>query len=114
MCELLPRCGLDVQDICEPDLDEREPRASIVSLMLGVLFVAICVVIVGFGAAYFLEGVGLAMFLPAWRDHHTDARQEWIAEQGQGPTTVERWTFRLCAVAFAVLLVSGYWFGGAA
>ncbi len=91
-----------------------EPVISIVSLLLAAVIVATLVASIGFGVSYFLHGVGLAAFLPAWRDHHTDARQEWIREQGEGPHVVERWTLRLCLVAFVVLLATGYWFGGAA
>lgn len=98
----------------QDDETDGEPVISIVSLMLGLLVVAMLVAAIGFGGAYFLSGVGLAVFLPAWRDHNTEARQEWIREQGEGPHAVERWTFRLCLVAFAVLMVSGYLFGGAA
>lgn len=115
MHDFIPRPGLGAED-------DDEGCVSPLSLVLAFLLIAVVAVGSIFGAAYFmrhigisglLRGIGLAVFLPAWRDHHADDRQEWIREQGEGPHVVERWTFRLCLVAFAVLMVSGY-FGGAA
>ena len=112
--------------ITQPEPDEDDTGAgciSLLSLILTMLLLGAFAVVSIFGAAYWLQhigisgllrGVGLAVFLPVWRDHHTDARQEWIAEQGEGAHAVEKLVFRVCLVAFAALLVSGYWFGGAA
>ncbi len=94
--------------------EDNEPVIGIVSLLLAAVIVAALVAAIGFGASYFLQGVGLAVFLPVWRDHHTDDRQEWIREQGQDAHPAERLVFRVCLIGFAVLMVSGYWFGGAA
>jgi len=82
-----------------------EPVISIVSLLLAALIVGALVAAIGFGTSYFLKGVGLAAFLPAWRDHNTEARQEWIAEQGQKATRVEWVMLKTCAVAFVLAVV---------
>lgn len=115
-----PDIGLDAES--ELIDDPSEGCISLLSLILALLLISALMVGLIFGAAYWLQhfgisellrGIGLAAFLPAWRDHHTADRQEWIREQGEGPHVVEKWTLRLCLVAFAVLMVSGY-FGGAA
>lgn len=107
-----PDIGWDAES--EMFEDPSESCISIVSLLLAAVIVAALVAAIGFGASYFLQGVGLAVFLPVWRDHNTEARQEWVREQGEGPHPAERLVFRVCLIGFAVLMVSGYWFGGAA
>lgn len=98
----------------EPDEETHEDEARAGYAALGILLILLSAAIVLSGGWYIAKGLGWAVFLPAWRDHHTAARQEWVREQGQDAHPVERLMLRACLVGIVVLFVSGLLMGGVA
>lgn len=116
-----PDIGLDAES--ELIDDPSEGCISLLSLILALLLISALMVGLIFGAAYWLQhigisgllrGIGLAVFLPAWQtDHGADDRRRLI-NRNDGAHPVERLMLRLCLVAFVVLFASGVMLGGAA
>lgn len=96
--------------------DEVEPVISIVAMMAGLLIVIALILAIGFGATYFLGGLGIgfAVFLPVWQsDHGADERRRWIG-RNDGPHAVEVWMLRACWVGIVCVFIGGLVFGGVA